>query len=153
MAAKLILLWDMPDELMLIVEHASGVAYQNQVGGVTCDRPRLEGVLAPVGVSHEASTQIKRLAYTNTALGISSGIADTIDALLAAQPTGRFLRVDRSRLVECQEAWIHVVIDSPEKIDAHLEPDYFGPYVHSDYHGSVFGFGPAKGVLTWINSD
>jgi hypothetical protein len=144
MPAKLVLLWEMPDELMLIVAHPSGVAYQNQVGGVTCDQPRLEGILAPLAVSRRAKERIEGLDYSNGALGISSGLADSIDAQLAAEPVARFVSVDRSRLDDCQEAWIYVLIASPQDIDYQREPRFLG---------SVFGFGAAKGVLTWINSD
>ena len=48
----------MPDEVMLLVEHASGVVYRNQVGGVTCWQAEIEGVLAPIDVGREIVERI-----------------------------------------------------------------------------------------------
>jgi Family of unknown function (DUF6210) len=147
MPKKLILLYDLPDELVLIVEHPSGVRYSNQVGGFTCDRPELEGVLAPVEVSEEVKERIQGLPYPGT-LGITSEIADAIDALLAA-PCSYHLRVDRERLGESQEAWVFVIIASTERCTREWPPPETDPTT-----GHLYGFGPAaRGVLTWINSD
>ena len=147
MPTKLILLWGMPDELMLVVEHPSGVRYQNQVGGNACAQPELEGVLAPIEVSAATRDRIQRLNYPNRP-GIPEETADAIDALLATEPTARFLKVDRSRRLESYEAWVFVLID------ASPQPTYDMPPKAGDtYFGSLFGFGPCRGVLTWINSD
>src|SRR6266498_164374 len=113
MPKKLIVL-DMPDELMLIVEHPSGVLYENQTGGVSCGHPRLEGVLAPIEVSEESKEQIQRLEYP-VRPGIPAETADAIDALLAREPFARFIKVDRSRITESEEAWVFVLIEASEK--------------------------------------
>ena len=144
MVARRILLWDMPYEVMVIVEHPSGVLYQNQVGGVCCWQGELEGVLAPVDLSPESVETIMGFPYPSGREGITEENADAIDAVLSAHPGSRHFRVDRLRLEESWEAWVYVLIDSPASTVGSLTEEYFG---------SVYGFGPAKGVLTWINSD
>lgn len=144
MLASLIVLYGMPDELMLIVEYRSGVRYLNQVGGVVCAKEEQEGVLAPVDVARPTLEAIQNCPYPQGAQGISPEIADTIDALLASETRARMLKVDRSRLHESWEAWVYVRIDAPFKNVMSL---------NDNYYGSVYGFGPARGVLTWQNSD
>lgn len=143
MARKLIFLYDIPG-MMLIIEHPSGVHYHNQVGGVVCAQEELEGVLSPIDISEEVASQIENCPYLQGRQGISSEIADTIDALLSSQAGAKFLRVDRARLEESWEAWIYVLFDSP---------DYNEQSGNGPYFGEAFGFGAARGVLTWCNSD
>ena len=142
---RLVLLYDLPDEIMLIVEHPSGVRYQNQTGGVTCDQPVIEGVLAPIDVSPAGKEAIENLMGLDGRLGLTPEMADTMDALLASERCTSWLRVDRERMHASQEAWIYVLIASPET----SHPGR----VKEPYFGSIFGFGAARGVLTWINSD
>lgn len=144
MPTKLILLHDMPDGIMLIVECPSGVRYENQVGGVVCWRGEEEGVLAPVDLSSSTIEAIQNCSYPQGKAGISPEIADTIDGLLATESGARMLKVDRERLDESWEAWIYVQIDAP----ATTARDF-----NDNYYGSVYGFGTARGVLTWPNSD
>lgn len=134
-----VMLHDLPDELWLILDYASGVKYGNQAGGVMCYQGVLEGVLAPLGVDRGGSDRVMGLPYPGAVDGISAEIADVIDAVLAAAPHTAFVTVDRSRLHESWEAWVHVIIDSPDGGDAGK--------------GSVHGFGRTRGVLTWPNSD
>jgi hypothetical protein len=65
--------------------------------------------------------------------------------LLASEPRAHCLRVDRERLDASQEAWIYVLVASPDS----SHPDC----VKEPYLGWTYGFGAARGVLTWINSD
>ncbi|WP_437926235.1 DUF6210 family protein [Sorangium sp. So ce291] len=144
MIMKRVLLWDIPDEIMLVVEHPSGVVYQNQVGGVVCWQAEMEGVLSPLDVSAGAAQRIQDCPYLSGREGITAEVADAIDALLASEPGARFLKVDRARLGQSWEAWVYVLIDSPES----SATDAAGVY-----HGPIYGFGGARGVLTWPNSD
>lgn len=144
MGGKKIMLWGMPDALMLIIEHDSGVVYENQVGGNICWPGMQEGVLAPVEVGPLTQEKIEVLPYPNGAAGISVEIADELDTLLASENTTRFLSVDRSRLHECWEAWIYVIISAPPGQSVSPGEKYFGP---------AYGFGIKRAVLTWINSD
>ena len=138
----MILLWDMPFEVMLVINHASSIKYQNQVGGVVCAIERLEGVLASLAVGAEDIERIMNLPYSQGAEGINTEIADTIDAVLSSDPRTAFVKVDRARLDESWEAWVYVLIETPEGTDP-----------VPGYSGSVYGFGSTKGVLTWPNSD
>jgi hypothetical protein len=133
----------MPDEVMLILEHSSGVYYENQVGGVVCSRATLEGVLAPIDIHSDAMQLIMSLPY-DAGVGISGELADEIDRALAGSPGAHYLKVDRSRLPESLEAWVFVVADIPERAVFEL----YGPY-----SGAPRGFGRSTGVLTWPNSD
>lgn len=142
---KIIRLWNMPFEVMLVIDERSGVFYQNQVGGNVCAQEELEGVLAPVELDAESVELIAHLPYVNRK-GISDEIADAIDRVLAAVQTKRAIkadvvRVDRSRLQDSWEAWVYVVVDSPENI------------TDDNFFDSWLGFGTTRGVLTWPNSD
>jgi hypothetical protein len=140
---KIVNLYDLPDEVMLILEHASGVYYENQVGGVLCWQAMLEGVLAPLDLDPAAVEEIMNLPY-DAGRGITAEIADAIDAVLDASPGERYLKVDRARLAESWEAWVFVVADIPESSERQLQGPYFG---------APRGFGRSTGVLTWPNSD
>ena len=140
---KIVNLYDLPYEVMLILEHASGVTYENQVGGVVCWQATIEGVLAPVDLDPDVVEQIMNLPY-DAGRGISAEVADALDGVLAASPGGRYLKVDRTRLTESFEAWVFVVADIPESSEHQLQGPYFG---------APRGFGRSTGVLTWPNSD
>lgn len=101
------------DELMLIIEHPSAAVYRNQIGGYACWQAELEGVLAPLEVLPETTLRLQQLEYEPRE-GISTQRANAIDTLLASEATGRFVKVDRERLQNSWEAWVHVSIDSPK---------------------------------------
>ncbi len=132
----------MSDVVMLVVEYPSGVVYQNQVGGNVCHQAKLEGVLAPLGLESSSVNQIMRCSYGMQ--GITAETADTIDSILASDSEGKYVKVDRSRLEECLEAWVHVIVESPNSPDPMETPEFFGGWC---------GFGRARAVLTWPNSD
>ena len=134
---------DMSYEIMLIIEHSSGVFYETQVGGTTCAQVEIEGVLAPVELEPQDVERVMNLPY-QAGRGITPEIAQAIDGVLASAPGARYLKVDRARLDDSWEAWIFVIVDSPEGV----EPQYMDPYF-----GAPVGFGTRKGVLTWPNSD
>lgn len=67
---------------------------------------------------------------------ITEAIADQIDGLLAASPLTAAIRVNKARLSESREAWLHVVLDQRSDTDT----------VFADWHGE-------SAVLTWPNSD
>jgi hypothetical protein len=73
--------------------------------------------------------------------GVDSVDADFIDSLFARVGLGTVLSVDRSRLHESHEAWIHILISCDEAEDVNLAVfSGFTPY-------------PRRGVFTWHNSD
>ena len=144
MPRRVVQLWSMPDEVMLLIEHPSGVVYQNQVGGNVCEQAEIEGVLVPLGMGRESFDDIMKAAYPTGSQGIPSATADEIDAILRAEPAVRSLRVDRHRLDSSWEAWVHVILEAPTSRGASSDSD-----VLEDWHG----FGAVQGVLTWPNSD
>ena len=137
-------LFFMPYNAMLVIEHASGVVYRNQVLGVLCRQAELEGVLAPVDFSDADLERIMNLPYEPRS-GFAEHLADALDEIFAAAPRARYLKVDRARLQDSSEAWVFVLIDTP------ADRTEFVPGM--DYFGSMYGFGPVRGVLTWPNSD
>src|SRR5258708_1544512 len=100
----------MPYQVMLLIEHPSGVVYRHQVGSFLCKQVELEGVLAAVDFSDSDDQQIMKLPYGSRS--IIPEIADAIDAILAANPRARYLTVDRMRLQQSYEAWVFVHADT-----------------------------------------
>jgi hypothetical protein len=148
MTRKRINLYDL-ESFALVVEYASGVTYENQVGGVVCALEEIEGVLSPLDIGTDDAERISTCPFLQGALGISPEIADTIDAILATKRSTSFMKVNRSRLHESQEAWVHVLLDTP----ADDAPGRVGQFKPGTYFGPIFGFGASRGVLTWPNSD
>ncbi len=107
----------------------------------------MEGIYVPLDIEDDAAAtegfvkELFRFFYEGPKWKghcyseIDEETADFLDALFARHPTIKELkmRVDRSRLKECVEAWIHVTFDPP-----------------GDYYFTVPG---TAGVLTWPNSD
>jgi hypothetical protein len=60
--------------------------------------------------------------------------AEQVDAVLKFYEATQMIRVDRDRLHESMEAWVHV------RVEEHPNVNYRG-------------FGPTSGVITWLNSD
>ncbi|KYG09597.1 hypothetical protein BE21_16980 [Sorangium cellulosum] len=129
--------------LGVILQHPSGVLYTNQTRGVCCAQPEMEGVFVPFDAEE---SWLRLNAYfvgpkyegTGAMQGLDDEDATFIESVVRDARTGVPLIVDRSRLKESHEAWVHVLIEGEaEKI------------------GVVSGFGPypRRGVLTWPNSD
>jgi Family of unknown function (DUF6210) len=151
MSLKLILLRDL-EQMVLIIACPDGVRYQNQVGGVVCWRAEMEGVLAPLYLAPEDADRIMTCPYPAGIMGITSEIADTIDTILGPKPATSFLKVDRTRLDESWEAWVHVLINVPPEAASGAWTST-STSTFDKYTGPIYGFSPARGVLTWPNSD
>jgi len=76
---------------------------------------------------------------TGATNGLQAEDADFIDGLLQKVSLFPTIQVDRSRLRDCHEAWVHVTISGDEPCDPPLFGG-FAPY-------------PRPGILTWQNSD
>lgn len=141
-------LWGMPLEVMLVLECKSNVLYVNQIGGHVCARGQIEGVLVPLAMKESRYDEISKLPYPHAVNQVFLSSMDRIDRILADDLSTKFIRVDRTRLSESMESWIYVTVDVP------VDPLSEDPeHLLGDYFGAAFGFGKAKGVLTWPNSE
>ncbi|MGK3996973.1 DUF6210 family protein [Sorangium sp. So ce1024] len=128
--------------LGIIIQHPSGVLYTNQTCGHCCLQPELEGVYVPFDAEESwlrlnAYFEGPRYGGTGAMHGLDDEDAAFIESVLRDGRVGVPLVVDRSRLKESHEAWVHVLIEGEESFSL---ASGFGPY-------------PRRGVLTWPNSD
>jgi len=139
--------------LGLIISYPSGIQYSNQTGGNACLHPWLEGVFVPlrndttvrdhVLLSPENELYDFFAGPMHQGTGATSGLdeadADFVAGILADHRLHRIIQVDRTRLEESHEAWVHVLVLGEE---AESLPNWsgLGPY-------------PRRGVLTWSNTD
>lgn len=144
--------------LGLILPLPGGVLYYNQTQGTDCLHQQAEGLYVPLrnysedGMrdgrrNREYSSPEHALVEhfcgpkhqgSGARLGLDHEDADVIDAILAAADLAGVTRVDRSKLAESHEAWVHVVV------------------LGDDTHSGVFescGPYPRPAILTWGNSD
>jgi hypothetical protein len=122
-----------------IILEKSGIVYTNQTHGVACMQSKAEGVLVPFewdypldepNQSHE-----RRLAQLlEDAMRLTESDADQIDAIFARWPPTACAKVDRTKLNDSGEAWVHIDIEETSESD-------------------LKGFGKCKAILTWPNSD
>lgn len=139
--------------LGLIIEYPSGVAYSNQTGGTSCSAPILEGVFVPLRNDYAMpsrellSPEHALISYfdgpkwrgTGATQGIDADDADFIERVLSEHRLSHCITVDRTRLGDSHEAWIHVTVTAEEGTVASVFRG-FHPY-------------PRRGVLTWSNTD
>ncbi len=133
-------------DLGVIVALPTGVVYSNQADGVACTHPQQEGAYVPL-VTHFRDTPPRHdqalVAYFDQRPGnrghLEPAEADELDDILARIQDPFAMTIDRSRLEDSVEAWIHVVLTLPT-----APPHYSRPLV-LPY--------PCSGVLVWENSD
>lgn len=129
------------ESLGLIISYPSGVRISAQTGGYTCQQPEIEGVYLPLKYDakelEEYFTGPKWQGWCCN--GIDEETADFIDNYLSNDGNTAYIKVDRARLQDSQEAWIYV--------------DVFEPGGAVKEINLLSGFGRCKGVLTWDNSD
>jgi hypothetical protein len=138
--------------LGMIVEMPTGVMYSNQTGGASCLHPRVEGLYVPLAndctESWELISPERRLAGffegpkhrgTGATRGFDEEDASFIEQTLAEARLSHVLQLDRSRLRDSHEAWVHVLLLGDDTGSAPLFSG-LGPY-------------PRRAVLTWGNSD
>lgn len=158
-----------PGELYLIIEWPSAEMYSNQVGGYACRHPRMRGLLLALHqtpqnrVEHFLSLADWMFAvgstpapnprpagvteYCGWCRELKTADADALDPTLQfiAPACLRHLAVDRQRLGDSTEAWVHVV--GAAYITPNGQPAGPDP---SREQWTLAGF---RGVLTWENSD
>jgi hypothetical protein len=128
------------DRAALVILMPSGVIYFNQTGGNFCLQSEAEGILFPInneprlGHLHDGSLDIRLAQATPEMIRISETTAQRIDTLLEEFLYNDIVKVDRSKLEQSNEAWIHVEIDEQSS-------------------GDLNDFAGYKAILTWPNSD
>jgi hypothetical protein len=126
--------------LALIVPSNTGVQYRQQSGGHSCLQTEAEGYVVPIAGDMHAAIERLYAHFTGPkwggwcSTGIDSETADEIDQLLSDVAHRHNITVDRSRLHESWESWVHVRIDGP-------------------LLSLVENSQPASAILTWPNSD
>lgn len=129
----------------VILKSDAGIYYLNQTGGIACLQSIQQGFYVPI--NGEAENKEEELsgffggpkwkgACHN---GIDEDTAHFIDKVLSKSIGSAMFRVDRSKLKESHEAWIHVQVDFGRDVDGILD-----------------GFkqlGIETGIMTWMNSD
>ena len=135
-------LWGLPDA-MLIIPERSGVRFTNQVMGHLCMQPEVEGILVPFTgdypIDERGRPAVPTIAERLTHVLLNAGEmtdsqADAVDAILAEYAETRGTTVNRGRLMDSGEAWVHVNV------------------VPGDL-SLLVGFEPFAAILTWNNSD
>nr|WP_243436214.1 DUF6210 family protein [Acanthopleuribacter pedis] len=125
----------------VVIKKQTGVIYSNQVGGHSCLQPKIEGVFLPLDTDHLPEdyrdsnlNALENLDWQAQSGNLTVTLADQVDAILARHNFSTGILVDRRKLEDSYEAWVHVTL-SPSR-------------------DSVYQ-GPARmeGVLTWPNSD
>ena len=115
--------------------------------------PELEGVFVPLRNQSSYNTQVlvspekelwnyftgPKWGGNGATEGLEDGDADFIDAILKNFNLFPTIRIERRRLTDSHEAWVHVIISGDEPCSVPIFSG-FSPY-------------PRQGVLTWQNSD
>lgn len=126
----------------LIISHKTGVLYHNQVGGTSCAQAEYEGALAPVDFGPVGAKAMAELEFRPGGGSIDHALADELDKIFKSSPTTSFISVDRTRLDDSVESWVHVKLT-----------EIFDNFSQETALRSLFGFSRDIGVLTWPNSD
>lgn len=128
-------------DLGLIVKAATGVIYSNQTGGFACRHSQVEGFFVPLrtyfGMRELHALQGIFPSGFDADDGIDEETATRLEWILDQQGL-QCVRVDRAKLAESWEAWIHVRLSGELGDKVPLEeprPDTL------------------EAVLTWPNSD
>lgn len=119
-------------------------------------QPGMEGALVPFGndvaidgnvlMSAQEALEAYFTGPKHGGTGATSGLdqedADAIDAIFAKTEYGSSFKVDRDRLKDSMEAWVHVTVNGVGSTETAIP-------------GTCWGFlpFPRSAVLTWMNSD
>lgn len=132
-------LWNL-SEVAIILPMQTGVIYENQTGGVVCYQSEKEGLLIPIEADsgfrgNNDSLSHKLCSYFAHGAGVvGEKEADKIDVYLKSYNETIGISVDRNKLSQSHESWVHIKA---------IETEF----------SSYSGFGEIEGILTWPNSD
>jgi len=124
------------DYFGIILPRSTGVFFTNQVGGHACDHPELEGLFIPLDDGLDRPTrQVFEHHFQGSWATLTEEDAMVIDRALQKGNLG-FIRVERSKLFDSVEAWVHVILD------------FKSVSIFIGFDGKS-----NRGILTWENSD
>lgn len=128
--------------LAMIEPAPTGIVYLNQTGGHACYQCSQEGYLVPLGregLERKALDALRAYftgpkwsGWCNERIDVET--ADEIDRIIAAGTHREGIVVDRTKLDESWESWVHVLICEP-------------------LMSLVDHAAPTEAILTWPNSD
>jgi hypothetical protein len=131
----------------LIIKAKTGIVWTNQAGGVSCLQPECEGLFVPYG--NDLSFDGKLISLESTLFEVFQKADEQtwvqlFERALASYAAAhwapfREIELDRSRLRDSVEAWVHVIYRPT--------PESYPPLVEG------LGEPPFEAVLTWSNSD
>jgi hypothetical protein len=121
--------------LGLILEDASSdVTYLNQTAGHCCGQRHARGFF--VFVEDETRRIYNAIApFMENKETLSAADADYLDTVFTDNYKARHLSVDRTKLEQSEEAWVHVKVALDDESESYT------------------GFAAETGILTWDNSD
>lgn len=138
----------------LIIKWPTGIFYSNQAGGTFCIAPEEEGFFFPFGNDADENNIFlskeddlceyftgPKVLSEGAIRGITEKNANDIDEMLSGQLFMVTIKVDRTKLKQSHEAWVHVLVYQNVKINENL------------CHFRGFDSYPLKAVLIWCNSD
>lgn len=131
MAERLVIEIDQHPWPVVLLPWPTGVDFEVQAGGLGCYQMSLEGLALPLE-DRDALTERLQTLHPGCARRITFEEADEIDKILDL--VGVPLRVNRDRLGDSYEAWVHVQI-----------VEHSGSYLSA--------LGGKNAILTWRNCD
>lgn len=135
----------------LIIKASTGIVWTNQAGGTACLQPECEGLFVPIG--NDSTLDHELVSLENTlfelfdggpgGMTFAQGWAEPFERALARYAAEHWrpfaqIELDRARLADSVEAWVHVIYRPTPELPALFEG---------------VGVPPFEAVLTWTNSD
>lgn len=135
----------------LIIKTRTGIVWTTQAGGTACLQPECEGLFVPFG--NDLSYDGRLLSFENGMSELFHGAPGGVSfatswAQRFEQALERYavehwrpfsgIELDRTRLADSVEAWVHVIYQPTPELPALFEG---------------VGEAPFEAVLTWSNSD
>jgi hypothetical protein len=131
---KTVCLYDLLGLGLVLKDDLSDITYFNQTAGHVCLQMFAKGTF--VFVLDDTKSLCNTIAaYMINKEGLSLEDADFLDNAFSRSYGAKHLSVDRTKLRQSMEAWVHVTIDNSINNEVYT------------------GFTVTEGILTWPNSD
>lgn len=126
--------------LALIIPSKTGIVYRTQSGGHSCFQTEAEGYIVPIAGERQGIVERLHSHFAGPkwggwcSQGIDDQTADEIEQLLDEVSRRDQITIDRDKLEDSWESWIHVKI-------------------HGQLLSLIENSNPTSAILTWPNSD